>query len=31
MHIAAAAFAFAPALAIGSFLNAVAARLPMQR
>jgi leader peptidase (prepilin peptidase)/N-methyltransferase len=31
MHIAAAAFAFAPALAIGSFLNVVAARLPMQR
>lgn len=31
MHIAAAVFAFAPALAVGSFLNVVAARLPMKR
>ena len=31
MHVAAAVFAFAPALAIGSFLNVVAARLPMHR
>jgi leader peptidase (prepilin peptidase)/N-methyltransferase len=31
MHVAAAVFAFAPALAIGSFLNVVAARLPHQR
>lgn len=31
MHVAAAVFAFAPALAVGSFLNVVAARLPMQR
>lgn len=31
MHVALAAFAFAPALAIGSFLNVVAARLPERR
>ncbi len=31
MDVALAAFAFAPALAIGSFLNVVAARLPLRR
>jgi leader peptidase (prepilin peptidase)/N-methyltransferase len=31
MNVAAAAFAFAPALALGSFLNVVAARLPERR
>lgn len=31
MSFAAAAFAFAPGLAIGSFLNVVAARLPLKR
>lgn len=31
MDVALAAFAFAPALAIGSFLNVVAARVPLQR
>ena len=31
MDVALAAFAFAPALAIGSFLNVVAARVPLRR
>jgi leader peptidase (prepilin peptidase) / N-methyltransferase len=31
MGLAAAAFVFAPALAVGSFLNVVAARLPLKR
>ena len=31
MHVAAAVFAFAPALAVGSFLNVVAAGVPLHR
>ena len=31
MELAVAAFAFAPGLALGSFLNVVAARVPLRR
>ena len=31
MDVAVAAFAFAPGLALGSFLNVVAARVPLRR